>query len=274
MSVVVSVCIPLYKETPFLKKTVLGVLNQSFRDWELILCINSTSAVADAIKHDLADEIRDPRIRMIVDSAPKNMAENWNSAVGAANGEFVKLLCHDDLLYPDCLERQVKALKDHPQAILASGARTIINSKGKSLFKRSGIRKEGLHSGPVMMRQCIMAGANIIGDPVCVMWRRSATEQVGYFDPSVVYCTDMEYWLRLLSIGDIYYDTDPVGFYRIHENAAGTDLAAVAAADIVHAARLQVQRGSIRLSSLEFKVVSAKAHLMGFIRQGIYRLFG
>ena len=103
MSVVVSVCIPLYKETPFLKKTVLGVLNQSFKDWELILCINATSVVADAIRHDLADEIRDPRIRVVVDSTHRNMAENWNAAVEASSGEFVKLLCHDDLLYSDCL---------------------------------------------------------------------------------------------------------------------------------------------------------------------------
>jgi len=274
MSVVVSVCIPLYKETPFLKKTVLGVLNQSFKDWELILCINATSVVADAIRHDLADEIRDPRIRVVVDSTHRNMAENWNAAVEASSGEFVKLLCHDDLLYSDCLERQVKALQENPRAILASGARTIINSAGKCLFKRCGIGKQGLYDGIDMIRRCIMAGANIIGDPVCVMWRRSATEQLGYFDPSVVYCTDMEYWLRLLSIGDLYYDTEPVGFYRIHKNAAGTDLAGIAAADIVHAARLQVKRGSIRLSAVELKVVRTKAHLMGFIRQGIYRILG
>lgn len=270
----VSICIPIYKQTPYLKETVCGVIAQTLQDWELILCINATSVIADAIMHDLADEIRDTRIRVVVDSTQRNMAENWNAAVEASSGEFVKLLCHDDQLYPECLERQVKALQENPRAILASGARTIINSKGKPLFKRSGIRKKGIHSGPGMIRQCIMTGANIIGDPVCVMWRRSATEQLGYFDPSVVYCTDMEYWLRLLSIGDLYYDTEPVGFYRIHKNAAGTDLAGIAAADIVHAARLQVKRGSIRLSAVELKVVSAKAHLMGFIRQGIYRILG
>jgi glycosyltransferase involved in cell wall biosynthesis len=270
----VSICIPIYKKTPFLKETVSGVVAQSYKNWELILCINSSMEIADNIRDDLSLEIQDSRIKIIVDGARRNMAENWNAAISASTGDFLKLLCHDDLLYVDCLERQVKALQEHSDAVLVSGARTIINSKGKPLFKRSGITKSDLYDGKKMIRRCILAGANIIGDPVCVMWRRSATDQLGYFDPSVVYCTDMEYWLRLLSIGDLYYDTDPVGFYRIHKNAAGTDLAAVAAADIVHAARLQVQRGSIRLSSLEFKVVSAKAHLMGFIRQGIYRLFG
>lgn len=274
MAPLVSVCIPLYKQTPFLKETVSQVFSQSFSDWELILCINSESNIANAIMADLASEIKDPRVRIIVDATPKNMAENWNMATGAASGEFLKLLCHDDLLYTDCLERQVKALQHHPGAILASGARTIINSKGRLLFKRSGIRKKGLHSGTAMIRRCIMAGANIIGDPVCVMWRRSATEQMGYFDPSVVYCTDMEYWLRLLSIGNLYYDTEPVGFYRIHKNAAARGLAGVAAADIVHAARLQVQRGSIKLSDLQLKFVGLNSHFVGLVRQAIYKLLG
>lgn len=270
----VSVCIPLYKQTPFLKETVSQVFSQSFSDWELILCINSKSNIADAIRTDLACEIRDPRVRVIVDATQKNMAENWNAAIHAASGEFLKLLCHDDLLYTDCLERQVKALQHHPAAILASGARTIINSSGRALFKRSGIRKKGLHSGRAMIRRCIMAGANIIGDPVCVMWRRSAVEKVGEFDPSVVYCTDMEYWLRLMSIGDLYYDTDPVGYYRIHKNAAARGLARVAAEDIVHAARLQIQGGSIQLNNLQLMLVRLNSHFMGLLRQIIYKLLG
>jgi glycosyltransferase involved in cell wall biosynthesis len=274
MSVVVSVCIPLYKETPFLKKTVLGVLNQGFKDWELILCINATSAVADTIKHDLAYEIRDPRIRIIVDSTLRNMAENWNAAVEAASGEFVKLLCHDDLLYSDCLERQVKALLENPRAILASGARTIINSDGKRLFKRCGIRRKGLHDGFNMIRRCIMAGANIIGDPVCVMWRRSASNQLGDFDPSVVYCTDMEFWLRLLSIGDLYYDTDPVGFYRIHKGAAAVGLAKVCSEDILHAAKLQEKHSSIKLSSIDCYRIKQVSTFKSILRQYVYRILG
>ena len=119
-----------------------------------------------------------------------------------------------------------------------------------------------------------MAGANIIGDPVCVMWRRSAVEKVGEFDPSVVYCTDMEYWLRLLSIGNLYYDTGPVGYYRIHKSAAATGLAGVAAADIVHAARLQASNGSIQITDLEYWILDLKAHVMGLIRQSLYRILG
>jgi glycosyltransferase involved in cell wall biosynthesis len=270
----VSICIPIYKKTPFLKETVSGVVAQSYKNWELILCINSSMEIADNIRDDLSLEIQDSRIKIIVDGARRNMAENWNAAISASTGDFLKLLCHDDLLYVDCLERQVKALQEHSDAVLVSGARTIINSKGKPLFKRSGITKSDLYDGKKMIRRCILAGANIIGDPVCVMWRRSATDQLGYFDPSVVYCTDMEYWLRLLSIGDLYYDTDPVGFYRIHNNAAAKGLAGVAASDVVRAARIQVTRGSVKLSSMDMRVVKFNVWWTGMLRQFVYKFLG
>ena len=270
----VSVFIPAYNAQEYLEETIRGVVAQTFEDWELIVVNNASTDSTGEIIQRLVAEFRDPRIRILTNSATVPAPENWNVGLRHAKGEFLKMICADDIPTKDCLERQVKALQEHPEAVLASGARTIINSKGKSLFKRSGIRKKGIHAGPGIISRCIMAGANIIGDPVCVMWRRSATEQLGYFDPSVVYCTDMEYWLRLLSIGDLYYDTEPVGFYRIHKNAAARGLAGVAAADIVHTARLQVQRGSIQLSDLQLRLVGLNSHFMGLVRQTIYRTLG
>jgi GT2 family glycosyltransferase len=119
-----------------------------------------------------------------------------------------------------------------------------------------------------------MAGGNIIGDPVCVMWRRAALESMGYFNPEIVYCTDMEYWLRLLSIGDLYYDERPMGLYRIHKNAAAKGLSKVAAADIHRTAALQVQRGGMKLSRFELGKVWITALVMSRVRQVIYNVLG
>ncbi|MCE9542893.1 MAG: glycosyltransferase [Verrucomicrobia bacterium] len=270
----VSVCIPVHKRTSYLRETVRKVLSQTFVDWELVIGLNVSEGVSTLIRDDLREELIDPRIRIINDGAPKNMADNWNATIRESKGDYIKLLCHDDLLYPDSLERQVRALQSNPAAVVASGARTIINSKGKVLFNRSVIRKTGLYPGRAMIRRCIMAGTNIIGDPVNVMWRRSAMEKVGAFDPSVVYCTDIEYWLRLLSVGDLYYDTRPTGFYRIHGNAAATGLGDVTVQDFVHTAKLQVKRRSVTLSAMDLRVIAWKSHLQSRLRQYLYRLLG
>jgi glycosyltransferase involved in cell wall biosynthesis len=270
----VSICIPVHKRTLFLRETVQKVLSQTFGDWELVIGLNVSEEVARLIHEDLREELNDPRVRIINDAAPKNMAENWNATISESNGDFIKLLCHDDFPYLDSLERQFKAMQDHPRVVVVSGARTIINSKGNVLFTRSGIKKTGVYAGREMIRRCIMAGTNIIGDPVNVMWRRCAMEKVGLFDPTVVYCTDIEYWLRLLSVGDLYYDTQPTGYYRIHGNAAATALGDVTVQDFVRTAKLQVQQGSLTLSSLDLRVVAWKSRAQSRLRQYLYRILG
>jgi glycosyltransferase involved in cell wall biosynthesis len=270
----VSIFIPAYNAAAYLEETIRGVVGQTFQDWELLVVNNASTDSTGVILHRITAELCDPRIRIVTNPCTLSMAENWNIGLQQARGEFIKLICADDIPAKDCLERQVKALRDHPGAILASGARMIINSQGKKLFMRDGIRKKGIHFGVGMIRRSILAGTNIIGDPVCVMWRRTGIDQLGFFDPSILYCTDLEYWLRLLSIGDLYYDTAPVAFYRIHKSSAGVGLAGVVVDDFLRTAKLNIKRSGIHLTDLQLKIAGLKSLLMNVVRQIIYGILG
>jgi glycosyltransferase involved in cell wall biosynthesis len=274
MAVVLSIVIPAYNAVLYIEETLLGIINQTFTDWELIVVDNASNDNTSIMLQDFMERFRDPRVRIITNRVTVPAPENWNIGIRQASGEFLKLICADDIPTKDCLERQIKVLRENPGVVVASGARTIINSKGRTLFKRSGIGKAGIYAGRDIIRRCIMTGTNIIGDPVNVMWRRSAMEKVGLFDPTVVYCTDIEYWLRLLSVGDLYYDTEPVGFYRIHGNAAATGLAKVTVQDFLHTAKLQAQRGSVTLSARDLRIIGFKSHIQSIIRQNLYRILG
>lgn len=269
-----SICVPAYNAARFLPNLIGAIAEQSFKDWELVVVDNaSTDGTADALKR-LADERADPRIKIVSNKSTVPMADNWNIAVSHSTGEYLKLICADDLPYADCFERQVTVLRNNESISLVSGSRIIINGLGNRLFVRNGIGRTGVYEGKRMIRRCVMAGTNIIGDPVNVMWKRSAMDQIGLFNPAVVYCTDMEYWLRLLSVGDLYFDAEPSGLYRIHFGAAATGLAKVASEDIVKAAKLQAQRGSVQLSSSDLARVRFSAWWTGVLRQLIYKILG
>lgn len=271
---VVTIAIPTYNSARYLEETIDAVMRQTFTDWELVIVDDASTDGTASILGKLPSILHDPRVRVFHNDHNLRMVGNWNAAVSRSRGRFLKLLCADDILVPDCIDRQVRALDAHPSAVVASGARVIINSRGKRLFVRNGIGRTGLYPGRAMIRRSIMSGTNIIGDPVNVMWRRSAMEEVGIFDPSVVYCTDVEYWMRLLSVGDLYYDAEPVGFYRIHAEAAATGLAGVTVRDFLHTARLQEARGSVSLSPFDLRIIATKSRFKSLLRQMIYRLLG
>jgi glycosyltransferase involved in cell wall biosynthesis len=274
MSPTVSICIPAYNAEAHLEELIEAVIKQSFSDWELIIVDNASTDSTAGILEKIRETHSDPRMRFFTNDKTMEMGDNFNIAVGYARGEFVKLICADDLPHTDCLSRQVDALRQHRGAIIAAGARVIINSRGRKLFTRRAISKTGVYHGKELIRRCIIAGTNIIGDPVSVMWRRNAIKQLGLFDPKLIYCIDMEFWLRLLSAGDLYYDTKPLASYRIHKNATTVGVGAKVVADFIHTAKLQIERKSISLSNLQLSIAAAKAWLQCIIRGYLYRVLG
>lgn len=272
MPPVISIVVPAYNAAAFLEKTIDAVLRQTFQHWELIIINNASRDETGAIVDRIVSQENDPRIRVIthVRTLPAN--ENWNSGLREAQGEFIKMICADDIPTLDCVERQVRILCENPSVSLVAGARTIINGDGQPLFKRSCISRPGVHDGRAMIRRSILSGTNIIGEPVVSTWRASAMRQVGMFDPTVIYCPDIDFWWRLLTVGDLYYDTEPCGFYRIHGNAAATGLADVAVKDFLYCAQLQVKRGSVTLSEIDWSVIALKAHFNNIARKLVYRM--
>ena len=271
MSVTVSIVLPAYNVARYFEETFRAVVAQTFEDWELLVMENaSTDDTMDVVQR-VVGEVNDPRIRVLSNPRTLPAAASWNHALTQTRGEFLKLVCADDIPTPDCLARQVRAMRTHPNVAMASGSKVIIDAQGRTLFERRTIEKAGVHPGREAIRNCILAGTNTIGDPVHVMWRRSAMQTAGMFDPDTVYATDVEFWFRLLQVGDLYWDPEVIGYYRIHGAAASFDQWQATSKSFLQMAREQVQRGIVSLTEWDLKKVACRAYAHAILRQLFYR---
>lgn len=273
-SPLVSVCIPVHNVTRFLDEAIVSVLTQTYGNFELVIANGASQPEPRRLIDEIVSRNSDPRVQLILNPANYSMVENWNSAIIKARGIYLKLLCADDVLMPDCLQRQVQALQNYPNVVLAAGSRVIINQKGNRLFIRNGIGATGVYGGKDTILRCVLSGTNIIGDPVNVLWRRCAVDQAGRFDPTILYCTDVEYWLRLLSEGDLFYDQEPVGYYRIHASASANALTSVTVEDFLRTANKTVQKGALRLSYRQMRLIRFRSWYKNKIRNFVYRILG
>ncbi|EJX00053.1 glycosyl transferase family protein, partial [gut metagenome] len=102
----ISVVSPLYN-TPekFLRQMIGSVRAQSYENWQLVLADASDAAHTDVGR--IAEEYaqRDKRIVYLRLSQNEGIAGNTNRGVQAADGEWLTLLDHDDVLYPNALYR-------------------------------------------------------------------------------------------------------------------------------------------------------------------------
>jgi GT2 family glycosyltransferase len=111
----ISILVPTYNtDLGFLKDCVESVQAQSYDNWELILVDDASpnQEVRDAIK-GFADT--DERIRYEFCKKNGHISAATNVALALAKGEFVALLDHDDVLWPNALFENIKALNDDPK---------------------------------------------------------------------------------------------------------------------------------------------------------------
>src|SRR5450830_1172162 len=130
----VSVCIPVHNGASFIRRTIESVLDQSYKNIELIVLDNAST---DRTK-EIVSSFRDDRIRFILNSENIGLQRNWNKALVEAKGDYIKLLPADDLIYMNCIERQVEVFQEFALeniALVCSG-RDIIDSAGKMIVSR------------------------------------------------------------------------------------------------------------------------------------------
>jgi len=112
----ISVVMPVYN-TPevYLRACIDSVRQQSWPHWEL--CIADDASPKPHVRRILQEyEQLDPRIRVVYRSENGHISEASNSALAIAQGEYVALLDHDDLLPPHALYFVAQAIEEHPQA--------------------------------------------------------------------------------------------------------------------------------------------------------------
>ena len=211
----VSVVVPVYNGVAFIDATMQSILAQTFTDFELVVSDNaSTDGTWEALQRYAAE----PRVRLTRLASTIPAAENFNHVTNLATGEFVKLVCADDVLYPDNLEVLVNELTAHPSALLAVSSRDVIDATGGILLRNRGLAGlRGEVTGTDAIRRSVLAGTNIYGEPPSALFRRAALIDAGGWDRRFPYLMDLvTYCLVLLhGNGNLVAVPRPLWAFRI-----------------------------------------------------------
>jgi len=245
----VSICVPLYNAKEFISATIDSVIRQTYTNWEMII-VDDHSVDGS---WDIVSAYRDLRIRCIRNEKQLGGGANWNRVLSEARGEYVKLLCHDDLLGPDCLNRQVEAfrLDSNCSVSLVSCARDIIDQFGRPLMRRQWFRRDTFLDGKSAVRATLRAGTNMIGEPSATLFRKEDARCAGLFDATLPYVTDLDYWLRLLAVGDLYYLTDNLCSFRISPKSWSSQLVSYQSTQFCSLLMREWRRGDCGLTACD-----------------------
>lgn len=123
----ITVAMPVFNGGQHLRLSVLSIVGQTFRDWELLIIDDGST---DTAFEDLAD-IRDSRIRILRDGSNKGLAARLNEAIDLARGQYFARMDHDDVSYPERFACQVELLEDNLDLDVVSVRAIIISDDNK-----------------------------------------------------------------------------------------------------------------------------------------------
>lgn len=130
----VSIGMPVRNGQAALRIALRSLLEQSYRDWELLLLDDGSS---DRTSH-VALEFGDPRIKIYVDGKSRGLPARLNQAISLSKGKYFARMDGDDVSYPERIERQVNYLEAHPEIDLVGTWVLVFGLDGTPLGKRSG----------------------------------------------------------------------------------------------------------------------------------------
>jgi glycosyltransferase involved in cell wall biosynthesis len=204
----VSICIPCYNAGEYIQETLKSVFSQTYQNIKVIVCDDrSTDNSVEKIK-----EFHDPRLKLVIN--PKNLGQfaNYNNALSHAVGKYVKLLCADDIIAPECIAKQVHAFEMHSDdnvVLVTSNKKNIIDAQGKRIFSMQCFAGKGLFEGKKIIKKAVHRG-NIIGEPGATLMQVEALRKI-----PVMFHEDLDLWLKILVYGNLFVMDDVVFNFRI-----------------------------------------------------------
>jgi len=271
----VSVCIPVRNCEAYIRDAIESVLNQTYTNFEIVVADDaSTDTTADVVR-----SLHDDRIVVFQNPINIGACANWNLAITRARGAYVKLLCADDVLYPTCLEQQVRTLHADADRSLAlvCCARDIIDQNGHIRLRSRGwptAARGHRIAGRSAVRQMARQGRNLIGEPLCVLFRRNTALAVGGFDPQVQsaipFCLDWDLWCRLLQTGDLFITRATHGAFRVNPGSASLAMAnRFASSDRIFLRRLR-EKGLAELTDHDIRLGCFRSWRDAWLRRLFY----
>jgi len=209
----VSVVIATYNRARFLPETIESILQQRFRDFELIVVDDGSTDETPELLKSYAGRIRSLRQENRGPAAARNLG------IRSARGRWISIQDSDDLATPDHLETLFAFTEQNPDCgmVFANGAylggpehnrETIIPKEKSRRLARDGVRLVDLFDKSIVRLQAALIS-------------KQCLEAVGGHDESLYICMDLDLAFRIFMRYPAAYLDKVVFLYRKHEGNIG-----------------------------------------------------
>ncbi|MDD4822374.1 MAG: glycosyltransferase [Bacteroidales bacterium] len=184
----VSVVMSMYNVAPYLKECIDSILNQSFRDFELIIVDDGSTDEGVSIARSYSD----PRIRIVENE--HNYIASLNRSLQEAKGKYIAKMDADDRMAFERLSVQFSYMELHPEIDIC-GAWHRIFGEGYEPILRQFPEKHNEIVTTILRKE------NPMSHPTAFIRKSFLDKHPVQYDPEAIYAEDLQFWIDCIKCG-------------------------------------------------------------------------
>jgi glycosyltransferase involved in cell wall biosynthesis len=186
----VTVLMAVYNGQRYLREAVQSILNQTFRNFELLVVDDASTDGSRAI----LESFDDPRLRVLHHAANRGLSRSLNDGLAQARGRYIARMDADDVSEADRLARQVDFLERHADVVAVGSWYTFIDGEGREVGRR------WTPCDDVQVRWTLQFCSPFAHGAV-TMRRDALAGEAEVYNESLRYAMDYDLWVRLAARG-------------------------------------------------------------------------
>lgn len=198
----ISVIMPVYNGEKYLRQSIESVIQQTYKDWELIIVNDCSTDNSRDIMQSYVDV--DSRIRIVDNSNNLKLPMSLNAGFREARGEYLTWTSDDNLYKVNALEELVGYLENNPEIGLVYSDMDYVDAS------LNFIKEQRLESDMLLYADCV--GASF-------MYRMKVIDKVGEYEPNMFLVEDYDYWIRISKQFKVGHLNKNLYIYRVHDNS-------------------------------------------------------
>jgi glycosyltransferase involved in cell wall biosynthesis len=186
----ISICIPAYKRTDFLKRLLESIRIQSFRDFEVVITDDSPDSSVEQLTDSYLSTFN---IKYFKNSQNLGTPANWNEGIRSASGKWIKIM-HDDDWFSNkhSLERFAKEAQVHSGNFIFSAYTNYYLDENRT----ETVTADNFRLKQLKKNSAVLFASNVIGPPSVGMHRNDGKH---FYDKETKWLVDIDFYMRRLA---------------------------------------------------------------------------
>jgi glycosyltransferase involved in cell wall biosynthesis len=208
----VSVIIPNYNHGLYLKLRIDSVLNQSFKDFEVIILDDYSTDNSRVVIEEYRNH---PKVRHILYNNVNSGStfKQWKRGIELARSEWIWIAESDDWCEPVFLETLMNGI--NAQTAIAISQSLVVSNTGKVLWNSKGNYLAAASNGLEYIYERMLRENSIFNASMCI-FRKSYFFNVGPEFTTYKFCGDWLFWINILMQGEIFVSGKILNYFRKH----------------------------------------------------------